>query len=193
MTKPEINRKIQDASLYSFMIAIESVLINDEDLLRLLTYKPMGYDEKKQEKILDPLDRRLPNLCDTNSKEYWTLVKDRIRKGDKRTNINDDSKCIIYLQEGRERSIWGNAFQVEQEVILSILIHEDYEDDYRMSRIRDRVYALLINQAGMAGFGKFDSVGGDPRDAVKGFRRIDYRMTFKNNKSLDMKMKTYKS
>lgn len=186
MTKSS-NIFVKPASLYLFMTNIEKILIKDEELLRLLTYKPMGFDEKTQKEIPDPLSTELPNLVDPNSPDYWNLVKDRIRKGDKRTNINDDSKCVIYLQEGRERSVWGNAFQVNQEVILSILIHEDYEDDFRMSRIRDRVYALLIHKKGMAGFGKFESIGGDPRDAAKGFRRIDYRMTFTNNKAPDMK------
>jgi hypothetical protein len=187
MTKPFDSSYMKPASLYLFMTRIEKILIQDEELLRLLTYKPMGFDEKAQTAIPDPLSSDLPNLVDVNSSEYWTLVKDRIRKGDKRTNINDDSKCVIYLQEGRERSIWGNAFQVNQEVILSILVHEDYEDDFRMSRIRDRVYELLIHKKGMAGFGKFESIGGDPRDTVKGFRRIDFRMTFANNKAPNMK------
>lgn len=178
---------LRNGTLYHFMNNIERILIADEELMRLLFYKPAGYDIDSQTQILDPLDEALPNIVDTDSDDYWELVKDRIRKGDKRTNINDDSKCIIYLQEGRERSIWGNAFQVEQDVILSILIHEDYEDDYRMSRIRDRVFELLIHRKGMAGFGKFESVGSDPRDAPKGFRRIDFRMTFKNNKSTGLK------
>lgn len=189
MTKPFDSPHMKPASLYLFMNNIEKVLIADEELLRLLTYKPMGYDEQTHTEIPDPLSSDLPNLVDTTSKDYWNLVRDRIRKGDKRTNINDDSKCVIYLQEGRERSVWGNAFQVDQEVILSILVHEDYEDDWRMSRIRDRVYELLIHRQEMAGFGKFESVGGDPRDAAKGFRRIDYRMTFTNNKALKMKNK----
>jgi len=172
---------LQPGTLFNFMNNLEVVLINDEILLRLLTYKPLGYDIEKQEDILEPLSDKLPNLVD-NSPEYWLLVKDRIRKGDKRTDINDDSKCIIYVQEGRDRSIFGNAYFVEQEVILSILVHEDYEDDFRMSRIRDRVFELLIHQQNMAGFGKFESVGSDPREAPKGFRRIDYRFKFTNNK-----------
>jgi len=163
------------------MTSLEKVLIQDEILLRLLTYKPEGYDIKKKEQILNPLDKSLPDLVD-GSDEYWELTKDRIRKGDKRTDINDDSKCIIYMQEGRDRSVFNNAFFVEQEVILSILVHEDYEDDWRMSRIRDRVFDLLIHKQAMAGFGKFESVGSDPREAPKGFRRIDFRFKFTNNK-----------
>lgn len=177
---------LRNGTLFHFMTNIEKILIEDEQLLRLLTYKPRGYDEKKKAPIPDPLDPSLPNLVN-GSKEYWALVKDRIRKGDKRTDITDNSKCIIYLQEGRERSKFNNAFLVEQEIILSILVHEDYEDDWRMSRIRDRVFELIIHQKGMAGFGKFESVGSDPRDAPKGFRRMDFRMVFNNNKSLNMK------
>lgn len=172
---------LRDGTLFKFMNNIEVVLIQDEELVRLLTYKPEGYDTVTQEKIPEPLSDSLPNLVD-NSPEYWKLVKDRIRKGDKRTDVNDDSKCIIYIQEGRDRSIFGNAFFVEQEVLLSILVHEDYEDDWRMSRIRDRVFELLIHQQNMAGFGKFESVGSDPREAPKGFRRIDFRFKFTNNK-----------
>lgn len=171
------------ATLFHFMTEIEKRLIKDEQLLRLLTYKPQGYDEKLEKEHPDPLSSSLPDLVD-GSKQYWALVKDRIRKGDKRTDITDNSKCIIYLQEGRERSKFGNAYFVEQEVILSILIHEEYEDDFRLSKIRDRVFELLIHQKGMAGFGKFESVGSDPRDAPKGFRRIDFRLVFTNNKSL---------
>lgn len=172
--------------MYHFMTEIEKRLIQDEQLMRLLVYRPMGFDDKNEVEYPDPFSDTLPDIVD-GSKAYWALVKDRIRKGDKRTDITDSAKCIIYLQEGRERSKFNNAFFVDQEVILSILVHEEYEDDFRLSRIRDRVYELLMHRKGMAGFGMFESVGSDPRDAPKGFRRVDFRMVFTNNKSLQTK------
>jgi len=173
---------VREGTLYHFMNNIEKVLINDEWLMRLFAYKPKGFDEEKQIVLLDPLDENLPDIVN-NSKEYWALVNDRIRKGDKRTDKSEDSKCIMYIQEGKDRSKFGNAFIVDQEVLISILIHENYETDWRMSRIRDRVFDLLIHKNQMAGFGMFEYVGADPREAPKSFRRMDYRFKFTNNKS----------
>lgn len=178
------NRRFKDpnrpATLFHFMTNLE-VALQDEELMRLLVYKPQGYDEKLKQLTPDPLDSSLPDLLD-GSKKSWDLLRDRIRKGDKRTDIDDDSKCILYLQEGRERPVFGNAFFVKQEVIIGVLVHEDFEDDWRMSRIRDRIYEILIHTVGVAGFGKLESNGGDPYDAPEGFRRMDYRFLFSNNK-----------
>lgn len=170
------------ASMFKFMTNIEVVLKSDEELLRLLVYRPKGYDIENKMRYLDPLDESLPNLVNENSDEYWELVDDRIRKGEKRAEIEKDIKCYIYMHEGRDRSVFSNACIIEQEVVFGIYIHEKFESDWRMSRIKDRISHLLVHEIGMAGYGKFEYIGGDPRDATTGYRRIDYRYVFKTAK-----------
>ena len=170
------------ASMFKFMTNIEKVLMNDEHLLRLLKYRPRGYDEENQVEYLDPLDDRLPNVLDTSSDEYWRFVIDRIRKGEKRIKLENDVKCFIYIHEGVDRSIFGNACVIEQEVVFGVYIHEEFESDWRMSRIKDRLTHLLVHQIEMAGYGKFEYIGGDLRDATTGYRRIDYRYIFRTAK-----------
>ena len=170
------------ASLFNFMTNIEQVLINDEILVRLLTYYPEGYDRETKTRYLNPMSDKLPNLVDKDSDEYWDLVTDRIRKGEKRIKIEEDAKCYIYMHEGRDRSVWGSNCVIDQEVIFSIYIHEKFESDWRMSQIKDRISHLLVFEIGLAGYGKMQYVGGDPRDATTGYRRIDYRYMFKTAK-----------
>jgi len=169
------------ASMYNFMNNLYKVLIEDEELIRLLYYKPMGFDSNTKTNIPDPLSHELPNLVN-DSKQYWDIVKDRIRKGEKRAKIEEDIKCYIYMHEGTDRSIFGNICSIHQQVIFSVYIHEEFEQDWRMSRIKDRLTSLLVFTIGLAGYGKMEYVGGDPRDATTGYRRIDYRYMFNTKK-----------
>ena len=169
-------------SMFKFMVNIRNQLIKDETLMRLLVYRPEGFSVEDQVDYPDPLSDLLPNIVDEDSSEYWEIADDKVRKGEKFTNINEEIGCYIYVHEGRDRPIFGSPCSIEQEVVLSVYIHELFEEDWRMSRIKDRLTALLVHEIGVAGYGKLEYLGGDPRDATTGYRRIDYRYEFSTAK-----------
>lgn len=173
--------ELQKGTMRYYMTNVEIVLKNDEELLRQLVYKPMGYDSVNKKMIPDPLDPSLPDLVD-GSEEYWELVNDRIRKGEKRTNIENEVKCYIYLSEGRRRPVFDNHTLSKQEIKVAYYIHESFEDDWRMSSLTDRVRQLLVHSEGIAGIGKAEYVGGDDYDAPKGYRNYTERYVFSTKK-----------
>lgn len=172
---------LEKGTMYYFMNNIEMALINDEDLLRLLVYKPMGYDTINKKMIPDPLDKALPDLVN-DSEEYWNLVSDRIRKGEKRTDIENEIKCFLYISEGRRRPVFDNHTLATQEVIFNYYIHESFENDWRISRLTGRVSHLLTHKIELAGLGKFEYAGGDSYDAPKGYRNYTERYVFSTSK-----------
>ena len=101
-----------------FLFNLEKLIISDEIMMRLLVYQPAGWDEENQREIYDPLDERLPNIVDENSDDYWELVEDKFRKGYKRMHIENIKSAVLYVHEGRERSIWGNPYFNTKEVVF---------------------------------------------------------------------------
>lgn len=167
----------KQATMQEFLTRIEKVLISDEEFVRLLKYPPMGFDETTQTMIPDPLDESLPNLVD-DSDEYWELVSDRFRKGLKRTDIENDATVIVYMYEGRERKVFGSPLFSTKEIRLRIFIQELYESDSRISRLTTRIKQLLINEIGLAGYGKLNLSGISQYDAPLGYRCSEISLTF---------------
>lgn len=159
--KPNTNRL--------FLTNIEKLIINDETMMRLLVYAPEDWNEELQKEIFDPLDERLPNIVD-DSKKYWELVEDKVRKGSKRMRIESTKSAVLYIAEGRERPIFGNNYLNKKEVAFRIVVNEDFEVDDRISRISDRLSHLLMRESEVAGYGKIDIVGKNPREAPLGNR-----------------------
>lgn len=170
--------EIKSGSLTEIMNNIYSALIGDEELLRLLTYPPEGYDSKNNYHY-DPLDYdMLPSLVDTENDDYWDLVDDKIKVGEKTSDLEGKALCRIYIYEGRRRPVFGNFLVASQEVNINIFIHEDYEKDRRIAAISDRLNELLVLTR-KAGLGEIEYVSGNPRSAPTHYRA--YYHAFKVN------------
>lgn len=156
-------------SNHLFLTNLEKLIINDDEMMRLLVYPCAGWNETTQEEIYDPLDSRLSNIVD-DSKKYWDLVEDKFRKGSKRMQIEETKSAVLYMYEGRERPIFGNAYLNKKEVVFRIVMSEDFEVDSRISRISDRLSYLLTREIEIAGFGKLSLVGKNPRESPLGNR-----------------------
>lgn len=148
----------------AFLNAIEKILINDEELMRLLVYEPSRWDDEKQILIPTPLDTVLPDIVD-GSKKYWEITKDKVRKGNKRYKIEATKSAVLYIHEGRERPVFGNSYATTKEVVFRIIIHEDYEVDYRISDISTRIGELLLHKPKIAGVSSIRLIGKNPREA----------------------------
>lgn len=149
----------------NYLINIEETLIKDEILMRLLYYKPQS------DTTLDPLDPNLPDIVDEDSLEYWDIVTERVRRGSKLSDIVNKQLVVIYLYHGRERSVFRNRTLSTQEVKFDIYIHESYESDFRMDRIRNRLSQLLMGEIGIAGIGRMRKIGTNDREAPIQYRK----------------------
>ena len=141
-----------------------SILIHDEDLLRLVYYPPVDYINVTKH----ALDRDLPNIQDyweidgvletddERDVRVWGIRNHHIIDIRKSDDTVDGSICRLYIYAGKSRPTFHNKTTTRQEIVVDIFCHSRYEEDYRMEDIRDRVNKLLIGREGI-GLGKIDS------------------------------------
>lgn len=139
---------------------IYKVLSEDEELIRLLWYLP--YNGERE----DPLSDQLDDLVDKDSDLYWDIVDERILLRKKLNDIEDKKLCRIYFNVGKSRPVFNNHLLAEQDFMIFIYTHDDYESDMRNTWISDRINNLIVNK-GIAGIGEIKMKGGDPLDAPK--------------------------
>ncbi|MFO1442801.1 hypothetical protein KDN24_06180 [Bacillus sp. Bva_UNVM-123] len=142
--------------MYQNIRDILDVVWNDEDLNRLLYYKP----EDESTNVLDPLSPTLPNILDID--EDWKIRNDTIMITPKDDDLTNKVKCRLFVYLGNRRPLGGSrSFQtVNQELIIDVLCHADFENgDMRSNRIGDRLNELFsLNN--ITGLGKMDYGGG---------------------------------
>lgn len=133
---------------------IVQVLRNDETLLRLLHYRP----EDHYKKIPDPLDGLLEDILviDTD----WTIRDKVLKTAAKAEELEDKPLCRVYLYAGR-RDKDTNYLLANQQIIIDILCHIDFEKDLRSMRISDRINELLVHER-ITGIGKVEYIQGSP-------------------------------
>ena len=116
---------------------------NDEDLLRLLYYAPRDLQSNQP----DPLSDELDNILDKDINELWTIRDEHISTALNGDDLSDKKLCRIYVYLGRRRPANNNYTLAEQEIVVDILCHNDYQSkDQRTLRISDRINELLIGE-----------------------------------------------
>lgn len=134
----------------------------DETLLRLLYYPPTNFAN-----IPDPLDDSLEDMLVKD--EDWSIRLDRIKTSDKSTDFENEPICRMYVYLGRREPEGNNFLVADQEVVVDIICHTDFENgDFRSTRISDRVNELLC-QKRVTGFGKVKYASGNPIAAPDGY------------------------
>jgi hypothetical protein len=117
---------------------ILKVLWNDEELLRLLHYKP----KKNSTNTPDPLDPSLPNILDID--ENWEIRNDTIMLVPKESDLTKMESCKLFVYLGDGYANRGNPMYVNQSVIFDVFCHVDFENgDFRSARIEDRLKQLF--------------------------------------------------
>lgn len=157
---------IKQGSMREVVNSIYQILINDEELLRLLYYYPRSADH------LDPLDESLGNIKDRE--DYWDIVDDRIMLAEKDSDLVEKDICRLYITQGRRRAVFGNYLLATQEIMISVYTHENYEYDMRSAWISDRINELIALEdiAGTLGT-KLEYVAGNPFSAPIKYKRYN--------------------
>lgn len=154
------------------IISVYNALRNDEELLRLLHYPPtdIAYE------IPDPLDPNLQNVLDKELREYWDIVRRHILRTSKSDDWETKRMCRIYLYAGKKRGFSRNARVGKREIVVDVFVHHDYEVDFRLNRISDRLSSLLFLSRVEGGLGTVDYRDGYDFVAPKGYEA--YRHIF---------------
>ena len=166
---------IKKGSMREALNNIYQVLINDEELLRRLYYPPMNRDNP------EPLSDELENILDMEDEKLWSIQDDRIALGEKVSDLEGKELCRIYLSLGRRRPMFGNSLHTSQEVMLSVYIHENF-NDMRMESISDRISELIALERFGGTYGQLEYAKGDPRVAPRQYSRFDHLYVFNGNK-----------
>ncbi len=128
----------------------------DEELLRLLYYKPEDYLSK----TLDPLDERLPNILDMDLGKQWEIRDERIMVTPKDDDLTNKRICRIFVYFGDRSPQRGNYKMAEQDLIVDVICHSDFENgDIRSTRIGDRLNQIFA-LSNVTGVGKMNYVRG---------------------------------
>lgn len=164
---------------YDDMLGIFKCLRNDEELLRLLYYSP----ENLGANILDPLSPSLPNILEMDFEKLAEIQNEHIMKSEKADDLEQKQICRLYMYAGRNSDYTRNDLLTKQELVIDLFVHRRYEEgDFRLSRIKDRLNALLV-KSHVAGIGKMDYLQGNPRSAPANYRGYEHVFTFLTNKS----------
>lgn len=160
--------------MYENLNDIVKLLYHDEELLRLLYYPPTNFSN-----IPDPLDPSLQDMIDLDAD--WKIRLDRIMKTSKSDDLETNEICRIYVYAGR-REPTKNYHVADQEVVVDVLCHNDFENgDLRSLRISDRVNELLVLER-VTGMGKMDYVGGNPINAPSNYSAFRHHYKFGSTK-----------
>lgn len=153
-------------------ISIHDLLINDEDLLRLLYYPPTSLRNQQP----DPLSDELENVLDMELDKIWDIRDHHIPLSSKDDDLVGNELCRIYLYPGKIRPSLNNFMTMKQEIVVDVFCHYSYiEADQRMMMITDRLSDLLFNER-VHGLGKIDYRNGYDFNAPKGYQ--SYRHIF---------------
>lgn len=139
-----------------------AVLIQSEELKRLLWYPP----EDLATNTPPPLSADLPNISD-DEELNWKCIEDRIMLNSKSDDLVDSEKCRIYLYLGTRRP--SNRVFSEQEIIIDVLWHEKFEEDFRFDSITKTLGKLLVDQR-ITGVGRVRYSDGRPINAPKNYQ-----------------------
>lgn len=150
-------------ALYENLSDFFDVIINDEDLMRLIYYPAKNTTD-------DPLSPKKANLV--NSDVYFQdILKQRVLRAPKADGLveNNNAICRICMYMGTSTRTF-NVIAFNQRINIDVFVHIDkYEMvDSRSMRIIDRLNQI-INNSRVSGMGKVQSVTFAPITAPQGY------------------------
>jgi hypothetical protein len=157
--------------MYDNMKDIIKVLRNDEILLRLLCYPVKNYSEN----IPDPLDESLPNILDKDKSELKEIREKRFLLVPKASDLVNNPICRLYIYAGN-RNPDASYHLANQEIVIDVLCHIDFEEDLRSMKIGDRLNELLVREK-ITGIGKMNYVTGRQLPTVVDY--VQYQHVYK--------------
>lgn len=160
----------QREGMHLIMTSIVNVLRADDELVKLLYFLPKNLSSTNPVEKLDPLDRTLP----TDIIQLSAIRDDRIKQTYKQSDYQSTVTCKILVYAGRRVSNRNSYLIADQEIVIDILSHNDYEKDYRSTRISDRLNELLVDKR-IVGFGAIryvDGVNINAPNEYSGYRTV---------------------
>lgn len=151
------------------------ILKNDEHLLRLLHLPYKDANGHYQ----DPLDETLPNIIGTP--EQYKIGSENIINTIKLDEVSVVQECMVFVHQGKRRPVFGNKLLARQEILIDVLVHNDYQEyDYRLDDICDRLdYLLVHNRIVM---GEIDISTPIPMEAPKEYYRYQMKYIYWDKK-----------
>lgn len=150
-------------------------LKNDEQLLRLLHY---GYKDKDGNYV-DCLDENLADI--KGQKNYHNIVKDHLLKTVKQDEIVSVKDCFLLIHSGKRRPVFGNHLLATQEILIDVVVHNDFqEDDNRLDDICDRLDYLIVHER--FGLGRMEISTPIPYEAPRGYYRHQLKYVYTDTK-----------
>lgn len=150
------------------LIDVFSILSNDEELLRLLYYKPINFSDS-------PLSTDKPNILEMQVTQRWDIINDCIVPGMKISDLETEEKCRLMIFMGDRDNLRNDSFS-SQNVTIDILVAVKFDNiDFRLCWICDRVNELLFYK-NITGLSKIHFDKGRPFNALQGY--VGYRILF---------------
>lgn len=154
---------------------VMNILGNDEHLLRLLHYDYLDSEGNYR----DVIQEDLPDIV--SSSKHSEIVNEHIVNTVKEDDIKSIKTCMLFLHAGKTRPVFGNYTLVKQELLIDILVHNDYqENDFRLDDICDRLNYLLIHER--ITMGKMDITTPIPMEAPKEYYRFQMKYVYWQSK-----------
>lgn len=155
--------------LSDYSTAIFKVINSDEELLRLLHYKP-------ENKLDNPLDISKPNILDLPIEEKWEIIDDCIVNAPKFTEIQDEAKSFLMYYCGYGRRNSKNYLFSDQEFHFDVITPDTFQTmDRRNEKICDRINKIIFGK-NIVGMGKMLPKDRMPINTPKGYN--GYRLVY---------------
>lgn len=140
----------------------------DEELLRLLYYKPESMSD-------NPLSPTKDDVLDMNEK--WDIIEDRIRFSPTADGLlDDDPICRILFYQSPRNALKGNYASSIQSFNIDVFVHREFNDvDMRLAWITDHIGTKMSNYY-FQNIGTVRFVYGDNLGAPEGY--FGYTTTF---------------
>ncbi len=139
-------------------------LINDERLLRLLHYPPENFVDNTP----PPISDKLPDILKKSEKEYWQIVDEHVYRRTKADDLQNKKICRIYIYAGNKKTT-RNMRVSKREIVIDVFCNHDYEVDYRIESIADRLSELLFLKRIEGGMGVIEYKNGYEFVAPNGY------------------------
>ena len=122
-------------NLTNYLTTIYKILTQDEELKRLLIYKPKNA-------LDDPLSESKPDIGND-----WKQINKVIKMTPKTDDFSKEALCAVRFYLGLRPESFDNTMVASQDIVFDIYAHYTFDEvDMRMTKIADRVNKLIKNK-----------------------------------------------
>jgi len=152
-----------------------SVLVNDENIKRMLYYQPLSYSD-------DPLSTDKDDV--SSLPNHWEIVNFRIKKTaviadiiDTNNELEKEEFCRILMYPDSRRTT-TNYMLANQDITFDIWAHWKFDEkDFRLSMISDRI-ADLFHGKSFKDVGEVRFVNGRHLGTLRDGKFVGYQVTY---------------